>query len=75
MASPGKRHCANCIGTLSFPIAFSLPSLGPAARLVVFLLASDGLHFRVATRDARFITVQIRKYSSSFICTVCRNEQ
>jgi len=21
MASPGNRHCANCIGTLSFPIA------------------------------------------------------
>jgi len=20
MASPGKRHCANCIGTHSFPI-------------------------------------------------------
>ena len=20
MASPGNRHCANCIGTLSFPI-------------------------------------------------------
>ena len=21
MASPGNQHCANCIGTLSFPIA------------------------------------------------------
>ena len=21
MASPGNRHCANCIGALSFPIA------------------------------------------------------
>ena len=21
MASPGNRHCANCIGTLSFPLA------------------------------------------------------
>ena len=21
MASPGNRHCANCIGTLSFPVA------------------------------------------------------
>ena len=20
MASPGNRHCANCIGTLSFPV-------------------------------------------------------
>jgi len=24
MASPGNRHCANCIGTLSFPIATGL---------------------------------------------------
>ena len=23
MASPGNRHCANCIGTLSFPMAVS----------------------------------------------------
>ena len=23
MASPGNRHCANCIGTLSFPINVS----------------------------------------------------
>ena len=23
MASPGNRHCANCIGTLSFPVAVS----------------------------------------------------
>ena len=22
MASPGNQHCANCIGTLSFPIAY-----------------------------------------------------
>ena len=22
MASPGNRHCASCIGTLSFPTAF-----------------------------------------------------
>ena len=26
MASPGNRHCANCIGTLSFPTAARLPS-------------------------------------------------
>ena len=29
MASPGNRHCANCIGTLSFPI-----------RLLTYLLTS-----------------------------------
>jgi len=23
MASPGNRHCVNCIGTLSFPVAVS----------------------------------------------------
>jgi len=23
MASPGNQHCDNCIGTLSFPIAYS----------------------------------------------------
>jgi len=23
MASPGNQHCANCIGTLSFPISIS----------------------------------------------------
>ena len=23
MASPGNRHCANCIGTLLFPVAFT----------------------------------------------------
>ena len=22
MASPGNRHCANCVGALSFPTAF-----------------------------------------------------
>jgi len=24
MASPGNQHCANCVGTLSFPIAQQL---------------------------------------------------
>ena len=24
MASPGNQHCANCIGTLSFPVALSV---------------------------------------------------
>ena len=23
MASPGNQHCANCIGTLSFPICWA----------------------------------------------------
>ena len=27
MASPGNQHCANCIGTLSFPIALSFLSV------------------------------------------------
>ena len=26
MASPGNQHCANCIGTLSFPTVGSLPN-------------------------------------------------
>jgi len=26
MASPANRHCANCIGTLSFPILQSMTS-------------------------------------------------
>ena len=27
MASPGNQHCANCIGTLSFPIASRIVDL------------------------------------------------
>ena len=37
MASPGNQHCANCIGTLSFPICLNYndasPSFGQRARL------------------------------------------
>ena len=33
MASPGNRYCANCIGTLSFPITNDLDDgAGPVAR-------------------------------------------
>ena len=28
MASPGKKHCANCIGTLSFPMLHSIEDRG-----------------------------------------------
>jgi len=29
MASPGNEHCANCIGTLSFPIGKATVPSGP----------------------------------------------
>jgi len=39
MASPGNRHCANCIGTLSFPMS----RLASAVLvLLVFLLGDCG---------------------------------
>ena len=36
MASPGNRHCADCIGTLSFPVKGNLYSI--AARRVPGLI-------------------------------------
>jgi len=36
MASPGNKHCANCIGTLSFPVVFSPP--GCVCVLMLFLI-------------------------------------
>ena len=32
MASPGNRHCANCIGALSFPIEDVIFTLSPPPR-------------------------------------------
>jgi len=31
MASPGNQHCANCIGTLSFPIGISTTDINEPA--------------------------------------------
>ena len=36
MASPGNQHCANCIGTLSFPKLYR-----------IYLTGSSGLHLFV----------------------------
>ena len=37
MASPGNRHCADCIGALSFPIVYSeCRNFSPASRRFAF---------------------------------------
>jgi len=37
MASPGNRHCANCIGTLSFPIRLRPGRSGPGGPVYVIV--------------------------------------
>ena len=43
MASPGNRHCANRIGTLSFPIPGSTDRLASAFRAAGVLGLCQGL--------------------------------
>jgi len=41
MASPGNRHCASCIGTLSFPICAPLLLLLGSGAVDRYLLPAD----------------------------------
>ena len=44
MASPGNRHCANCIGTLSFPVVRESRVRLPALRFQVSTLGKFFTH-------------------------------
>ena len=80
MASPGNQHCANCIGTLSFPIvtvggaggAFVAVNLSTAERLLsargcqVSSARPQGgrRHRRMLPQRLHRITTRIRTYST-----------
>ena len=61
MASPGNRHCANCIGTLSFPMFFSGRPTGPPGspgqtvvkRLRVCILVGLQVRRRIVVSDSK----------------------
>ena len=51
MASPGNRHCANCIGTLSLPICLMLPPARLGSRVVSVLdSGAEGPGFKSQSR-------------------------
>ena len=52
MASPGNQHCASCIGTLSFPIAYT-PTLLPS------MVCTD---LAAAARDSRLSLVHLKNH-------------
>ena len=68
MASPGNRHCANCIGTsLSFPVAFinatALESVDSISCSTVSFLGGLGPRIVDVLREIPFI------FSSAVECT------
>ena len=51
MASPGNRHCANCIGTLSLSICLMLPPARLGSRVVSVLdSGAEGSGFKSQSR-------------------------
>ena len=45
MASPGNQHCANCIGTLSFPIGKGqIPTVAATIVEYILCLLDESLH-------------------------------
>jgi len=52
MASPGNQHCASCIGTLSFPIAYT-PTLLPSMECT---------DLAAAARDSRLSLVHLKNH-------------
>jgi len=56
MASPGNRHCANCIGALSFPVASVGDWKSRGERISVARIVVDlkNLEAAVTSRRSRF---------------------
>ena len=52
MTSPGNRRCANCIGTLSLPMARSPPGGAAMCRAFPVLRMTSRLHSAVTTGGA-----------------------
>ena len=68
MASPGNRHCANCIGTLSFPVKCSTTFCTDIVTfthertvVIVFILGELSSPHRIAySQSAKDITYKTR---------------
>jgi len=72
-ASPANRHCANCIGTLSFPILAELSEevVGDASTPLLYAGGSDGPSSHNLRRRVKFASSPTAAGRDVTICSAC----
>jgi len=60
MASPGNWHCANCIGSLLFPIKYAILTTKPCKKLTLTMISTgehDGQTAAVIKLHVKHVTI------------------